>query len=775
MIGESVAPRHAKGAPERIDDLLSLLDGAAAGRGASLSRCLPETARPLTPAALCDLAEHVAELARGPRRRATVRLRTSQETLELGLQRSGPCVLASLYSTGASVAVRAFERRLDGAHLARLLAGALEAPWPGVHQRETDRMLAAARALSEAAFDADGDAEECEAVAIEPSEELSFAIGAEVTLRPGSAPAAPAVPSAAVLRADLLSLLVRGKLRVHFGDRVREIGDVHVFLVADKLALLARAALEASLSLRPIWRKVAGGGVSCAVRMVGSSGATPHGALAFTIGPERAGAGNRRSEGWTFPALDLLAFCRAVVDFGRALCRTIVRRDRAQSHNLRLLELRSSLREVAELCREFDRDDTLVNQSPESYRAYASPPAAATSPQPDLAHARLRFVPKWSAAVPAIDLRSIFLCDNGFLVGSARELSYIDRAEGTIAWTRQVTRGRSVLTPSGLVRIDDAGQLQVLEVATGDTRTALRLEPRVGGPVTGAVIGAPGLPRMLVITEGRRQIAGVDLEAGEIVWRFVAKRGGTFRLKRAGRLVVITGADRGLFALDAVSGEVVWRYHDRLRFVATPAVCDDSLFAIAGDGTLMPSGTARLCHFDPWSGRSRFKVDLPGHVRPFGSPLVGQRSVIVLGLGPRGTTILGLDRASGAVLYEREACRGRAAAIVVDDTLILNADSGDLVAFGASDGELLYRHVFAEAADGDRPRRLDPVVRSGALFVPQTQVQVVRPADGRLVGVVPNELVADLLRVDEKCDVYVAEESGHVAAYSVAARLALVK
>ena len=481
-----------------------------------------------------------------------------------------------------------------------------------------------------------------------------------------------------------------------------------------------------------------------------------------------------RIEGWTFPALEIGAFARAVIDFGRSLARTLVRWDRSQTHNLRLVELRSRLREIAEMCREMDQDDTLVNASPESYRAYATS-SSVTSPKADLAAARLRFAPKWTAAVPAIDLRSIFLCGDAFVVGSTREVSCIHRSEGTIAWTRPVARGVSVMTPSGLARIDEAGKLDLIDVQSGETRSTLRLEPRVGGPITGAVIGAPGLPRMLVVSEGRRRLAGVDLEAGEIVWRLGTRRAANFRFKRAGRLVVVSAGDQGLFAIDVVTGEVVWRFRARLRFSAPASICDDALFAIAGDAALSGGGSTRLFHLDPWSGKLRWSVDLPGHARPVGAPHVGGRTVLVLTLGARGSHLVAFDRATGELLYAREACRGAAAALLVDDVAILNAETGELCAFGANDGELRYRHVFAETAEGDRPRRLEPVLRSGALFVPQSQVHVVRPSDGRPVGVVATDLVADLLRVDERCDVYVAEESGHVAAFSALARLSLVK
>jgi hypothetical protein len=43
-----------------------------------------------------------------------------------------------------------------------------------------------------------------------------------------------------------------------------------------------------------------------------------------------------------------------------------------------------------------------------------------------------------------------------------------------------------------------------------------------------------------------------------------------------------------------------------------------------------------------------------------------------------------------------------------------------------------------------------------------------------LLGRVPNDIIPDLLRVGERCDVYVAEEGGHLGAYEAGPRLTLV-
>ena len=60
-------------------------------------------------------------------------------------------------------------------------------------------------------------------------------------------------------------------------------------------------------------------------------------------------------------------------------------------------------------------------------------------------------------------------------------------------------------------------------------------------------------------------------------------------------------------------------------------------------------------------------------------------------------------------------------------------------------------------------------------LVPFTDVYVFRPRDGVQLGSIsPCEAIPDLMRVDEKCDVYIAEESGHLVSFSGGPRLSLV-
>jgi outer membrane protein assembly factor BamB len=376
--------------------------------------------------------------------------------------------------------------------------------------------------------------------------------------------------------------------------------------------------------------------------------------------------------------------------------------------------------------------------------------------------------------VASIDLRATFLCGDRILAGSTREMTCLDAATGVPLWRRSAPRAVSVMTPQGLGRLDAEGTLRFHDLGDGEVLWSTRLAPRVGTTASGVVVSGPGLPRLLIVSEGARHLAAIELHGGEVRWRFKARRGGMFRVRRAGKLVILASSDSTLTALDVQTGELVWRCCDRLRFALPVASDHDALFAVAGGGAVIGRGGARLHHIDPWSGVLRWSVDLPDAIAPVGAPLLAADTVLVPSHGRRGFGLTGFDRATGERRFDRVLCSSTASPLMVDGTVIVNGEGGDLIGVSASDGSIRYRHVFSEGLEGDRPRRLEPVLRSGALFVPQSVVHVMRPGDGTLLGQVPNDIIPDLLRVNERCEVYVAEESGHLAAYAAGARLALV-
>lgn len=731
---------------------------------------------------VADLAYAIADLSAARRHRIALRLVHGAEPLELGLERAGTDLLVSLVRTTAIPEVVFHERRVNVDLFCTRLMGALDAFANGERSRReivanappTDDIeipawsdaarTAAARDYlrPRLPFGTENSDPEPTFVTIEPTGDVPIMIAADVLMR--------IPPSAAmetgVSRSDLFALIFRGKLRVIVGEHARELPDVFVFLVAEQLVDLVIEALNAAASSRPYYRRLTVGGAVCAVRLQGEGHAS------LTIGMPRRG-GEERGQVWTFPAVDLTSLVQSVMAFARALARTIVRRDRTQAQNLRVHAFRAKVRELNERVRQTTRDESKINDAPEGYRAFAAASRPPPAEDDSLATSRLRFTPRWLAAVPSIDLRATFLCGDAFVVGATRELSCLDRRTGEIVWTKPVPRATSVITPLGLARIEAEGALHLIDLQTGDVQWTTNLSPRTGTSTSGVVVNSPGLPRMIVVSEGTRHLAAVDLHGGDVRWRYASRRNGVFRVRRAGKLLVVASGETALVALDVLTGEVVWRVCDRRRFASHVAVDQESLFAISGDGAFVERGAAALHHVDPWSGASRWIVDLPTESAPVGAPLLARDTVVIVTHGRRGTGVLGFDRATGEKRFEGVACTAAASCVVVDGTIILNSEGGDLVGIDASDGSTRYRHVFG-SADGDRPRRLEPMLRSGALFVPQTELLIVRPRDGKLLGRVPADLIPDLFRVDEKCDVYVAEESGHIAAFSAGPRLRLI-
>ncbi len=657
-------------------------------------------------------------------------------------------------------------------------------------------------------------------VVVEPDRDAPLSFGAEFSIRDtthGAAankdadmagpPRRAAEPDLgtvlyeAVERSDMHALLFRGRMRAEIRGRTVDLGDCHPVLVAERLVELARRAFDAWERGLALNARGEASGLTIGVRV------SPDGELALTLG---ASHGEARRTLHTFPALGVADVLEAALAFGRSLVRAILRRDRTQSANLRLGALRRTLRDSTEALRHAYQSDSKVNPTPEPYRAFAAsleqgrrtPGSIAESPASttNLAAARLRYAARWRAIVPGIDLRATYLCGDRVIVGAATEMWALDRSSGRVLWRTDTTRGTSVVTPGGIARLAADGRLTVHGFETGEPTLRTRIAPRVGGLVAGAVVHLPGLPRLIVVTEGEHHLVAIDLTTGEPRWRWSwgRTRGparGAPRMKRAGKLVYFTCGDGALTALDVMTGAVVWRLRDRLRFRTPPTIAHDATFVVSGGA----HGVAQLYSVDPYSGHVRWSSPIADASAPCtveGAPLVSAGAVAVAVRQKTGLALVAFRREDGAPVS-----RGRGAPpvaptgtswLAVDDAFIGNAPSGEVVAVDAIGGDLRWRHVLGpRPLEADVPRRLEPVLRCGALFVPCSLVlgakpadrvgelvagvTILRPSDGALLGTIaPTEAIPDLLRVDERCDVYVAEDSGHLVAFGALPRLSLL-
>jgi hypothetical protein len=237
--------------------------------------------------------------------------------------------------------------------------------------------------------------------------------------------------------------------------------------------------------------------------------------------------------------------------------------------------------------------------------------------------------------------------------------------------------------------------------------------------------------------------------------------------------VLVAGGDSAIVALDAATGDVVWRVRGRLPFTGDVLCERDSVFATAGG----PIGPTELFHVDLFTGEVRWRRALDARPAPGHAPLVAGATVVIPTADRRGAGLSGLARETGERRWTLAPGLAAPATswLAVDELVIGNSASGTVVGIDGETSRTVYSRAFPRHVAADQPRRLEPVLRSGALFVPQEQVHVLRPRDGEVLATLPSDLIPDLLRVDEACGVYVAEESGHLAAFAVAPRLTLVR
>lgn len=572
-----------------------------------------------------------------------------------------------------------------------------------------------------------------------------------------------------VERADLHAVLAPGSLTLHDRSRVIALPAPRPVLALEALLELLELLHEHALRGEPVSLRADDRLEGVGARL-GADGK-----LALLV------AASPSSPALTYPGIDLASFADAVLRAGRSLAKVLVSENPAQQANLRLIAFRSQLRDLAQVFAP-PTSDECQNREPDRYRAYLD-----AVPREDaretVAPSRLRFVERWAAEVPELDLRATFIYRDRLVVGTARTMVGVERDTGTIAWEREVGRGTSLATAAGIVRIGIDGRVRVFD-GDGEERVSTRVRPRAGGPVGGVTVSGPGLPKLLLVTDGDRHLLAVDLATGEHRWRLPLGDAGVLRLKRAGRLAYGTTGSGVLSAIDVVTGDVVWRARERHRFSSGVAVHGETLASVVGGWETR--ATLRLT--DALTGAVLARVplhrDIAAELAPKGdevlysideAPLLTPSACIVLVRVPEGLRLFGYDRASCKLRWTTGYPLPLGTAVVaVDERIVANAPDGTLLALDARTGTQVFAHRSDLADQGTPPRRLEPVLRAGALFIPSTKVDVYRPDDGARLGQVPCDIVPDLLRVDDRCGVYVAEESGHLRAYGAGARLGLV-
>lgn len=706
---------------------------------------------------LPDLIAGVSALADASRQRVTIAL--GRTPAEFTLTREDDHVRIDCYSTESTPEVLLRGRRVRLGDLLRscALAG-LSAGQAAIETTMGRAMMRLAQGLFDVPVSPEAERKApvvCHGGSLEgPGAKVALAFGFRAQIAP---PTGRARGSHGF--SDVHALLFEGELWAFARSRRVNLCRGPILPAAQRMTDAVRALVDAWQADRDLNIRMQGGEVTTAVRL-------RDGRVDLQLSGQEGTVVLR--------ATDVRQVALPILRLTADILRRLVQVDRAQGQNLRVVGLRQEVRELRRLVRRRERNDGFENQHPERLRLSSSAPVldpGADHRTPQQHPSRLRYVERWSAEIDGLDANNVFLCGEQLIVANPKMTFALDRADGQVLWSQASQRASMMLVGKVLLRLHACGQLDLLNTATGSQFAECRVAPRTGAP-RALFAGGGELPPIAILTEGTRRLVAVDLRTGELRWRFRGLGAGDLQFHRAGRVLVVTCGDGSIDALDIATGEVVWRYCDRVRFCLPATVVGEVVCAASGE----PGGGAgALFGVDLFSGKLRWQQHLPA--APSAAPVATSGAAIVPFGGARQARLAAIDPESGD---KRWVCQDPGLdhggqTLEVDGGLILNTPRGRILAIDLESGQTRWSQSLSNPLTDDVPRRLMPRLRHGVLFTPSARVHVLRPADGEELGQsIPCDLVPDFLEVDERGNMFVGEESGHLRAYATAPHLSLV-
>lgn len=706
-----------------------------------------------------DVLVALVALADGSRRKVLVPVVGAPA--ELALLRRGSNVLVSYYHTEATPDVMVLDRRVPLVSL--LDATADVARDELAHETRDDVRRRLERAIDELDDLIIVDAPDTGASAIkqsggaidEPGDKQPIAFGFEAAMfASADAPLREGTRSA-----DVHAMLFGGQLWAWVrGRRVPLVRKGPLLLAVIRMLGVARALAQAWEEERAVHVRLRSGSFLVGVRR------EKGGEVALSMGSDEDGV-------VTVPALDVEDVILPILRLTSEILRALVSVDRSQRLNLRISSLRDEVRELRRIVRSRTKNAGFANDRAAAFRRELEEsdetPLEVAPPKTSL-----RFAPRWTAVVDGLDASATFFCGDRLVVCNDRRAVALDRDTGEGLWQIEGEATTSVLADQALVRIAPSGRIELRHLGTGELLLETKVQPRTGA-MTALHVSGGSIPSTLIVSEGRDRLVGIDLRTGEPRFRYTARGATSFRAQRAGRLLLVSFGDTHLDALDVVTGEVLWRFAGTRRFTTQVALHRDTVFAVGGE---IGRGEATLYAIDLASGTVRFERQLGASVTA--SPMnLGDRILVPLTGGRRGV-IAAFSVVDGTELWQANdpGIGVGAGTLVIDERLVVNAPSGRLHALDARSGETLFTRSLSHPVRDEVPRRLTPILRGAALFVPAAMVQVARTHDGTAVGTPPPcDLVPDVLHVDERGWMYVGEESGHILALAPLPHLSLVR
>lgn len=383
---------------------------------------------------------------------------------------------------------------------------------------------------------------------------------------------------------------------------------------------------------------------------------------------------------------------------------------------------------------------------------------------------------RWSVVLPSLDAENCHLSGGLFVATTEDSLAVLDRERGDALFVAKVRSLFTLASPRGILTVSDKGEAVLREPRSGDVLFETPLDSKDRKVTGGMLLTGHNLIEAAILFEGRDALTALDLRTGAPRFRFVQPGPGTLKCEREGRVLVIVAADGTVSALDAVTGSIAWRFADDVHAVLPPVILGERAFVVSGEPK---HGVHELIALDLYGGTALFRAELGGTASVVKA--AGGRIVVAIDAGDQ-KQLCAFDAETGAELWTRTdpGVGAGAGVLACGGKLFVNTALGRLSAIDLATGRTEWQRVLSGAETDDVPRRLDPVMHAGVLFVPSGTIHVLRPDDGASVGSrskggLPADLVADFLRIDDEGWLYVGEESGHLVALSPERRLSLVR
>lgn len=708
--------------------------------------------------ALAELTAATVALAIGAKRKSLLPLATA--AIEYALVRRGDSVLVSCYGTASAPVIYQLDRPiplrlfLDTCAQAMLEMATQELD-PTARQiaiRVAERALATQILPDPNALVAPMSQRGGELDA--PGEDVPLAFGYEAAIYPSSSSS-----QGRSAHADVHALLFEGHLWAFVRGRRLSLVKGPIMLAAHRMVVAVRTLIDSWESTRPTHVRLRAGGFQIAMRKSSHQ----------LVSIELLSKGNGDL---TATSLTIAEAALPVLKLASDLLRSLVASDRGQSRNLRVRALRQEVRALRREIRARRSADSFVNPDPDRFRIHD---AGENGESKEITSVNrlpsLQFDERWRVCLEGLDANSVFMCGDRLVVATQTHLVAVSRDDGKVLWARPGQAATTLMAGSVLIRLFADGEVELCDVADGEPYCSTHITPRIGGPPVGLLAGGDNLPPVAVLTEGSHRLVAIDVRTGEPRWRFASRSGTEFRMTKAGRMLLVTCGEEAIHALDMATGEGVWRFAEGGCFQLKPLVSHETVVAAA----LRGRREGALFAIDLYTGQPRWQRALSGP--PSSNPCAAAHLALVSTAGEEAS-LCAHNLRTGEPLWEtKDPGLGiGGAGMTIDEAWIVNAPFGRLSALDVRSGEMRWTANLADALADEIPRRLEPVLRGGALFVPASSVHVVRPSDGeKLSASLPCDLVPDLMRVDERGWVYIAEESGYVAAYAPRPALTLIQ